>query len=69
MSYVFVLLALALLMDFVPAIRQRSGKKMAVFLIVFLPALALAITEQMQIKVPSLMLVLGDLLKAIGLSY
>lgn len=57
------------LFDLVPLIREKQQNAIAAFSFLFLSALAIAILLSLDIKVPSFMLFLGDVLKAIGLSY
>lgn len=62
----FVIIILA---DLIPLIRRRSGRGIAAFFLLFLPALTLAVLQAKGIEVPSIMLVLDNIAKALGLSY
>ncbi len=55
--------------DLVPLIRQKQRNAIAAFTFLFVSALVIAILLSLNIKVPSSMLFLGNVLKAIGLSY
>lgn len=50
-------------------LRRRSLREAAAFLILYFAALALGIVEAMDREPPSTMILLGDLLKAVGLYY
>ncbi len=69
MITVLIFFALILLIDLYPIVRRRSWRGAFGFLLLFIPALTLAILQQKNIEVPSLMLALGDLLKSWGISY
>jgi hypothetical protein len=60
---------LLLLVDLVPVLRRRSWRTALAFLLFFLPALVLAVLRKNMAEVPSLLLFLGDVLKAWGVSY
>lgn len=61
--------ALIALIDLIPLIRRRSGRGAAAFIILFVPALTLAVLLVNGVEVPSMLLLLQDMLKALGLSY
>lgn len=69
MAMIIIGFTLILLMDFLPIVRQRSWRSVLGFLLLFIPALTLALLRQNNVEVPSLMLALGDLLKTWGISY
>lgn len=69
MALVLIGFALILLADLIPIIRRRSGREAAAFLILFAAALTLAVLQTNAIQVPSIMLLLGDAFKELGLSY
>jgi len=62
----FVLIAL---IDLVPIIRKRSWRGALIFLLIFIPALTLAVLQGIRIEVPSVLILLGKALKALGISY
>jgi hypothetical protein len=62
----FILIAL---IDLVPLIRQREGRGVLAFLLLFIPSLVIAYLLAKNITVPSAMLWLGEVFKALGLSY
>lgn len=62
----FALVALA---DLPPLIRRRSTRGVVAFLLVLVPAMILAFLRLQHIEVPSVMLAIGDFMKALGLSY
>ena len=61
--------ALIVLVDLIPIIQKRSGRSAFALLLFFIPALVLAVLLQLKIEVPSLMLLLGNLLKMLGINY
>lgn len=60
---------LILLVDLGPLLRWRKWADVATWLTIFALAATITIFQQMAIEFPSAMLFLGDLLKAVGLSY
>lgn len=68
---ILVLLGFAAIaaIDLIPLIRQRCKPGIIAFSIVFAAALALSVLEVSGVNVPSSMLLIGDFLKSIGLSY
>jgi hypothetical protein len=69
MALILIGFALIALIDLTPLIRRRSWRGLAAFLLLFVPALTLAILQVNGIQVPSVMILLWKALKAIGLSY
>jgi Mg/Co/Ni transporter MgtE len=69
MALVLAGFTLVALIDLIPMIRRRSGRAAAAFFVLFVPALALAVLQSIKIEVPSIMTLLGTLLKALGISY
>ncbi|HWQ74206.1 MAG TPA: hypothetical protein VN441_02710 [Syntrophomonas sp.] len=61
--------ALIALIDLVPIIRKRSWRGALTFLLFFIPALTLAVLREIRIEVPSVLILLGEALKALGISY
>jgi len=61
--------ALIAIIDLLPLLKNRSWIEAIVFLVLFIPALTLALLEYKGIGAPSIMVVLDALLKSIGLSY
>lgn len=62
----FVIIAL---IDLIPLIRQHAKNGIAAFSIVFITALTLSILQINKVEVPSILILLGDALKALGISY
>jgi len=62
----FILIAL---IDLIPMFRQHSKNQIIAFFTFFCPAFAIALLVQLNIEVPSLLLLLDGLFKAVGLSY
>ncbi|MPM57416.1 hypothetical protein SDC9_104238 [bioreactor metagenome] len=62
----FTLIAL---IDLIPLIRQHAKSGIAAFSIVLITALTLAILQINKVEVPSVLILLGDALKALGISY
>lgn len=62
----FVLIAL---IDLIPLIRKRSWRGIVALLLLFIPALTLSILLMSNINVPSILVVIGNALKSIGISY
>jgi hypothetical protein len=69
MALVLAAFLLIALIDLVPLIRRREGAGIFAFLLLFIPALAIAMLQAYNITVPSAMLLLGEVFKALGLSY
>ncbi len=69
MVLILVCFTLILLFDMLPIIRQHSWRSTFAFFLFFISSLTLAILLQFNVEVPSVMLFLGDVLKAINLSY
>jgi hypothetical protein len=57
------------LIDLIPIIKKREWRALAAFLLLYTPALGIAILLAMKIKVPSTMEFLGGIIKSLGLSY
>jgi len=62
----FVLIAL---IDLIPLIRKRSWRGIVALLLLLIPALALSILLMSNIHVPSILVVIGNAIKSIGISY
>ena len=69
MAFLLIGFAAVALIDLPPLIRLRSWRGIAVFCVLFLSALTLSVLQVMGIEVPSVMLLLGKLVRAIGLGY
>jgi hypothetical protein len=57
------------IVDLGPILRKRRWWDAVAWLVVFAPAIAIAVLLEMKVKVPSAMLLIGKVLKEIGLSY
>jgi len=57
------------LIDLIPLIHRRSKSGIVVFTVIFITALTLAILQINKVEVPSVLILLGDALKAFGISY
>lgn len=69
MVLILIGFALIALIDLFPLIRQRSGRAIVAFAIVFTVALTLSVLQILNIEVPSAMMLWGSMLKSFGLSY
>lgn len=69
MWYLIVVLAVVLLIDLPPLVKNKKPRELIVFLVIFVLTTALSVLLVLDIPVPSPMLVLDDLLKSVGLSY
>ena len=69
MTLMLIGFALIALIDLTPIVRRRSLRDGAVFLVLFASALTLGVLEVRGAEVPSMLLLLGNMLKALGLSY
>ena len=71
MILTFTLLGFAVLalIDLVPLIKKRAKVCIAVFCVIFAVALTIAVLNIQNIEVPSVMRLLGQLLKSIGINY
>lgn len=61
--------ALIALIDLVPLLRRRSWRAAAAFLFLFAAALTLSVLLVNGVKVPSVLILLGDAVRALGISY
>ncbi len=64
LGYVFVAAV-----DLLPLLRKRKTKDVATWLAVFVLAFSISVLLTLKVPVPSVMALIGDGLKAIGLSY
>lgn len=64
--FAFVLIAL---ISLIPIIRNRSWAQMGAFITLFIPALTIALLLKLNVTIPSIMALWGDLIKWLGLSY
>ena len=62
----FVLIAIV---DLFPLLRKKKTKDVATWLVLFVLAFSVSVLLLLKVPVPSLMVLIGDGLKAIGLSY
>lgn len=69
MGVLLICLCLFSLADLFPLVRRRSWRAVVVFSLLFLSALTLSVLYQLNIEVPSAMKLVGDLVKALHLSY
>ena len=69
MALAFMGFALIIMIDLVPLFRRRSVRGVIAFLFILLPAMALTFLRIKKIEVPSLMKLIGDFMKAWGISY
>lgn len=69
MGLMLIAFALIMIIDLIPIIKRRLGHDAATFLILFATALTLAVLQVSGIEVSSILLLLGDALKSLGLSY
>ena len=69
MVLVLIGFTLIVLIDLVPLIRKHLGHDIIAFLLLFILGLTIAILEVSGVEVPSIMLLLGDVLKSLGMSY
>ncbi len=61
--------ALIVLLDLIPLIRKKDGHGIAAFLLLFSPALVLAVLQAVGVEVPGVTVVLWRILHALGLTY
>ncbi|MPN17919.1 hypothetical protein SDC9_165276 [bioreactor metagenome] len=69
MALILTGFALIALIDLIPLIRQHTKSGIAAFSIIFMTALTLTILQTNKVEVPSVLILLGDALKAWGISY
>jgi hypothetical protein len=69
MALILAGFAIMTLIDLIPLIRQHAKNGIAAFSIVFITALTLAILQISKVEVPSVLILIGDALKALGISY
>lgn len=69
MLLIIVFFSLIALIDLIPIVKKKLWHDFAAWMILFLPAVAISVLIALHIKIPSAMILIGDALKAIGLSY
>lgn len=69
MAWILTGFALIALIDLMPLIRQRKGRAIAAFLVIFVVALPLAVLPALNIEVPSVMYAWRDFIRWLGLGY
>lgn len=69
MGLIVIGFTLIVLIDLVPILRRHSWRGLLAFLLFFIPALTLAVLQEYKVEVPSLLILLGKVLKALGISY
>lgn len=57
------------LIDFFPLLKKRKWLGAVAWLFLFLPAVAITVLKSTDIEIPSVLLLLGKAVKAVGLSY
>lgn len=62
----FILIAM---IDLLPLLRKKKTKDVATWLVMFVLAFSVSVLLLLKVPVPALMALVGDGLKAIGLSY
>ena len=61
--------ALIIVIDLIPLVRRRLTRDVIAFFLILIPAMVLTFFRIKMIEVPSLMLIIGDFMKAWGISY
>ncbi|HHU22517.1 MAG TPA: hypothetical protein GXZ52_03750 [Clostridiales bacterium] len=69
MGLIIAAYAIFALVDIFPIIRSRSWRCILVFIVLFVISLTLAILLKLKVKIPSILLFLGDILKSWHLTY
>jgi hypothetical protein len=69
MAAVIIVYALLALFELIPIIKSRSWRHIAVCGVLFVISFALAILLKLKVRVPSMLLLLGDLLRSWHLAY
>ncbi|MGI5935559.1 MAG: hypothetical protein ACOX7I_01965 [Oscillospiraceae bacterium] len=69
MATVIVAYVLVALLELIPIIKSRSWRHIVIFGVLFTISFALAILLKLKVRVPSIMLFLGDLLRSCHLTY
>ncbi len=69
MVWIFLGFALIMLIDFLPLAQKHNRKGMIAFLLVFIPALTLAVLLAAGIRVPSTMAAWEVVIRWLGLAY
>lgn len=65
---IFIFLAI-LGIDLPPLIRNRNRREIVIYSLVYLFALVLCFLYASGVRIPSLVMVLGDMMKSVGISY
>ncbi len=69
MAWIIIGFTLVLLIDIKPLLHSENKSGMVTFLVIFLIALSLAVLQFFKVEIPSIMMFLGDIVKALGLDY
>jgi len=69
MTAIIMIYVTILIIEFIPLLKGRRWKEMAVFGMFYTSSLAAAILIHYRIEVPSVMAYLGELVKKLGLDY
>lgn len=69
MGMMWILFALILLIDLPVLLKSKTPKNIFLFLLLLIPAVLLTILTLFGMSVPSLILMLGDMLKSMGIYY
>lgn len=69
MGMMWILFALILLIDLPVVLKSKTPKNIFLFLLLLIPAVLLTILTLFGMSVPSLILMLGDMLKSMGIYY
>jgi len=69
MTVILLGCTLIALADIAPVIRAKEWNALVAVLVVFVPALVLAVLPIAGVEVPSILILIGDVFKALGLSY
>jgi len=69
MALVLIGFALIILIDLIPIFQRRSGRTAIAFLLLFIPALTIAILQTSGVEVPSVLMLIENIVRAMGLNY
>ncbi len=69
MFFIVLIFVLIGIIDLIPLLRTHRPKDVATWLTVFVLSFSIAVLLHLNVKVPSMMALVGDGLKSIGLSY
>ncbi len=69
MGAMWILFTLTFLIDLPVVLKKRNKKSIVVFSLLLIPAIVLTILTELDVQIPSLIMLLGNAVKSIGIQY